>query len=112
MTAITQQIRPIIAKVNVMSEATYRCCASGLVWRVFDEYKVAGVDHVRIRRIDQFKEVRTLARSVINDTRRFEVWVDPAVEQQPESLVAGAVSHFRSRQVNWNFQQIAVRGAR
>ena len=94
-----------------MSTTTYRCCASGLVWRVFDEYQVAGVDHVRIRRVDQFKEVRTLARSVINDRRRFDEF--PGTEdQQSTQLAVGAVTQFRARQVNWNFQQITLRSAR
>jgi hypothetical protein len=94
-----------------MSEATYRCCASGLVWRVFDEYQVAGVDHVRIRRVDQSCEVRTLARSVMNDHRRFEMLSAPE-ELHGSSLAMGAVSQFRARPVNWNFQQIALRSAR
>ena len=94
-----------------MSLATYRCCASGLIWRVFDEYLVSGVDHVRIRRIDQFTEVRTLARSVINDRRRFDEIPDPE-DLQASELAVGAVTQFRARQVNWNFQQITLRSAR
>ena len=94
-----------------MSEATYRCCASGLVWRVFDEYQLGGVDHVRIRRVDQSCEVRTLARSVVSDHRRFEMLSAPE-EQNGTSLAMGAVSQFRARPVNWNFQQIALRSAR
>ena len=94
-----------------MSDATYRCCASGLVWRVFDEYQVSGVDHVRIRRVDQSTEVRTLARSVVIDRRRFEEIVSPEDQRDP-SLAVGTVSQFRGRQVNWNFQQIAVRSPR
>jgi hypothetical protein len=94
-----------------MSNVTYRCCASGLVWRVFDEYQVSGVDHVRIRRVDQATEVRTLARSVVNDRRRFDALPSPE-DQQADQLVIGAVTQFRSRQVNWNFQQITVRSAR
>jgi len=94
-----------------MSNATYRCCASGLIWRVFDEYQVSGVDHVRIRRVDQSTEVRTLARSVINDRRRFDELPSPE-EQQAGHVAIGAVTQFRARQVNWNFQQITVRSAR
>jgi hypothetical protein len=94
-----------------MLEATYRCCASGLIWRVFDEYQVAGVDHVRIRRVDQTCEVRTLARSVVNDLRRFEMLSVPE-QQHGAALDLGAVSQFRVRPVNWNFQQIALRSAR
>jgi hypothetical protein len=95
----------------MMSEATYRCCASGLVWRVFDEYQVAGVVHVRIRRVDQSSEVRTLARSVINDHRRFEMLSAPE-DLHGSSLAMAAVTQFRARPVNWNFQQIALRSAR
>ena len=86
-----------------MQDQVFRCCASGLVWRICDELAVDGVDHVRIRRIDDPTELRTIARSVIEDRGRFMRIADAAI-----GAAAGEAPRLGQsrRAIAWNFQRV------